>query len=474
MDGKSLIQLQQDLLQGSINCEQLVQYYLTNIENSKHLNAYIEVYAEEAGNAAKALDVKIKNQTEQLGKLFGCVISVKDLIVHKDHKVSAGSKILESFVSQFNATCIEALLAEDAIIIGRTNCDEFGMGSANTNSYYGPVKNGANAEKVSGGSSGGAAVSVQMNTCLVAIGTDTGGSVRQPASMCGVYGFKPTYGLVSRYGLVAYASSFDQAGLLAKNVEDITSVMEVISVADEYDATMMPKDLFAEQNAEISQHIKIAYFTETIENDALDVEIKNATLNLFKNLSNNGVTIDAVSFDLLDTLVPCYYILTTAEASSNLSRYDGVRYGYRSPNATSLNDMYVMSRTEGFGSEVKKRIMLGSFVLSEAYYDAYFTKAQQVRKMICDRMETLFSQYDFLVMPTSPKVAWPINEKSDNPLEAYMADIYTVLANLAGIPSISVPIGNNKDDMPFGIQIMSKRKDDRKVLNMAKILKSVN
>jgi aspartyl-tRNA(Asn)/glutamyl-tRNA(Gln) amidotransferase subunit A len=474
MDGKSLIQLQQDLLQGSINCEQLVQYYLTNIENSKHLNAYIEVYAEEAGNAAKALDVKIKNQSEQLGKLFGCVISVKDLIVHKDHKVSAGSKILESFVSQFNATCIEALLAEDAIIIGRTNCDEFGMGSANTNSYYGPVKNGANAEKVSGGSSGGAAVSVQMNTCLVAIGTDTGGSVRQPASMCGVYGFKPTYGLVSRYGLVAYASSFDQAGLLAKNVEDITSVMEVISVADEYDATMMPKDLFVEQNAEISQHIKIAYFTETIENDALDVEIKNATLNLLKNLSNNGATIDAVSFDLLDTLVPCYYILTTAEASSNLSRYDGVRYGYRSPNATSLNDMYVMSRTEGFGSEVKKRIMLGSFVLSEAYYDAYFTKAQQVRKMICDRMETLFSQYDFLVMPTSPKVAWPINEKSDNPLEAYMADIYTVLANLAGIPSISVPIGNNKDDMPFGIQIMSKRKDDRKVLNMSKILKSVN
>jgi aspartyl-tRNA(Asn)/glutamyl-tRNA(Gln) amidotransferase subunit A len=309
---------------------------------------------------------------------------------------------------------------------------------------------------------------------LVAIGTDTGGSVRQPASMCGVYGFKPTYGLVSRYGLVAYASSFDQAGLLAKNVEDIAIVMEVISVADEYDATMMPKDLFAEQNAEISQHIKIAYFTETIENDALDVEIKNATLNLLKNLSNNGATIDAVSFDLLDTLVPCYYILTTAEASSNLSRYDGVRYGYRSPNATSLNDMYVMSRTEGFGSEVKKRIMLGSFVLSEAYYDAYFTKAQQVRKMICDRMETLFSQYDFLVMPTSPKVAWPINEKSDNPLEAYMADIYTVLANLAGIPSISVPIGNNKDDMPFGIQIMSKRKDDRKVLNMSKILKSVN
>lgn len=473
MEGKSLNQIQHALLNGIINCEQLVQYYLTNIESSNHLNAYIEVYAEEAINAAKALDAKIKNNPGQLGKLFGCVISVKDLIVYKDHKVSAGSKILEGFVSQFDATCISALLVEDVIIIGRTNCDEFGMGSANTHSYFGPVKNGLNTERISGGSSGGAAVAVQMDTCLVAIGTDTGGSVRQPASMCGVLGFKPTYGLVSRYGLVAYASSFDQAGILAKNVDDISAVMEVMSISDEYDATMMSQGLFSTQNAAISQNIKIAYFTETIENDALNVEIKNATLNLLKNLTHNGATIDAVSFDLLEALVPCYYILTTAEASSNLSRYDGVRYGYRSPNAMSLKDMYVMSRTEGFGPEVKKRIMLGSFVLSEAYYDAYFTKAQQVRKMICDRIETLFSQYDFLVMPTSPKVAWPIHEKSENPLESYMADIYTVLANLAGIPSISIPLGNNLENMPFGIQIMGRRNDDKKVLKMADRIKDL-
>ncbi|MBK8624969.1 MAG: Asp-tRNA(Asn)/Glu-tRNA(Gln) amidotransferase subunit GatA [Saprospiraceae bacterium] len=473
MEGKSLKQLQQELLQGSITCEQVVQYYLANIEKIKHLNAYVEVYADEAIISAKTLDSKIIQEPEKLGKLFGCIVSVKDLIVHKDHNVSAGSKILEGFVSQFDATCISALLAEDAIIIGRTNCDEFGMGSANTNSYFGPVKNGLNPERISGGSSGGAAVAVQMDTCLVAIGTDTGGSVRQPASMCGVYGYKPTYGLVSRYGLVAYASSFDQAGLLAKNLEDIACIMEVISVADEYDATMMSQNLFADQNAEIPQNIKIAYFTETIENDTLDLEIKAQTLHILQDLNDKGATIEAVNFDLLEALVPCYYILTTAEASSNLSRYDGVRYGYRSPNASTLNDMYVMSRTEGFGTEVKKRIMLGSFVLSEAYYDTYFTKAQQVRQMICDRLDVLFEKYDFLVMPTTPKVAWPINEKSENPLESYMADIYTVLANLAGIPAISVPLGNNTENMPFGIQVMGKRKRDKKTLEMAKIISKV-
>ncbi len=466
MNKKSLAQIQEELLQGSINCEQLVRHYLHNISVSDHLNAYVEVYEEEALKAAIKLDDKI-NKAEKLGKLFGCVVSVKDLIVQKDKKVSAASKILDGFVSQFDATCIAAILAEDAIVIGRTNCDEFGMGSANVNSYFGPVKNGLNNGRVSGGSSGGAAVSVQMDTCLVAIGTDTGGSVRQPASMCGIYGFKPTYGLVSRFGLVAYASSFDQAGLLAKNVEDISKVMEVISVQDEYDATMMTSKLYGDQSDELPQNLKIAYFKEAIDSKALDTNIKEKTLDLIEKYKEKGAKVDAVSFDLLDALVPCYYILTTAEASSNLSRYDGVRYGYRSPNASSLNDMYIMTRTEGFGPEVKKRIMLGSFVLSEAYYDAYFTKAQQVRKMISERLNELFDQYDILIMPTSPKVAWPIDARSDDPLESYMADIYTVLANLAGIPSISVPLGNNSDGLPFGIQIMSKKNHDKKILKIA-------
>lgn len=450
----------------------MVHSYLANIENLKHLNAFVEVYADEAIQAAKALDIKIKQNPTALGRLFGCFISVKDLIVQKDHKVSAGSKILEGFVSQFDATCIAALLAEDAIIIGRTNCDEFGMGSANTNSYYGPVKNGANMDRVSGGSSGGAAVSVQMDMCLAAIGTDTGGSVRQPASMCGVYGFKPSYGMVSRYGLVAYASSFDQAGIIAKNIDDITKIMEVISIADEYDATMMTQDLFPSQNKALPESIKIAYFIETIENDALDLVIKAATKKELENLKNSGAIVEAVSFDLLEALVPCYYILTTAEASSNLSRYDGVRYGYRSPDAKTLSDMYVRSRTEGFGTEVKKRIMLGTYVLSEAYYDAYFTKAQQVRRLICERMDAIFAEYDFIIMPTTPKVAWPIHESAKDPLESYMADIYTVLANLAGIPAISVPIDNNNEKMPFGIQVMGNRKDEKKLLKFAERLQA--
>ena len=450
----------------------MVHSYLANIENLKHLNAFVEVYADEAIQAAKALDIKIKQNPTALGRLFGCFISVKDLIVQKDHKVSAGSKILEGFVSQFDATCIAALLAEDAIIIGCTNCDEFGMGSANTNSYYGPVKNGANMDRVSGGSSGGAAVSVQMDMCLAAIGTDTGGSVRQPASMCGVYGFKPSYGMVSRYGLVAYASSFDQAGIIAKNIDDITKIMEVISIADEYDATMMTQDLFPSQNKALPESIKIAYFIETIENDALDPVIKAATKKELENLKNSGAIVEAVSFDLLEALVPCYYILTTAEASSNLSRYDGVRYGYRSPDAKTLSDMYVKSRTEGFGTEVKKRIMLGTYVLSEAYYDAYFTKAQQVRRLICERMDAIFAEYDFIIMPTTPKVAWPIHESAKDPLESYMADIYTVLANLAGIPAISVPIDNNNEKMPFGIQVMGNRKDEKKLLKFAERLQA--
>ena len=472
MVGKSLKQIQQELLQDSNTCEQMVQSYLANIENLKHLNAFVEVYADEAIQAAKALDIKIKQNPTALGQLFGCFISVKDLIVQKDHKVSAGSKILEGFVSQFDATCIAALLAEDAIIIGRTNCDEFGMGSANTNSYYGPVKNGADMDRVSGGSSGGAAVSVQMDMCLAAIGTDTGGSVRQPASMCGVYGFKPSYGMVSRYGLVAYASSFDQAGIIAKNIDDIIKIMEVISILDEYDATMMTQDLFPSQNKALPETIKIAYFTETIENEALDPVIKAATKKELENLKNSGAIVEAVSFDLLEALVPCYYILTTAEASSNLSRYDGVRYGYRSPDAKTLSDMYVKSRTEGFGTEVKKRIMLGTYVLSEAYYDAYFTKAQQVRRLICERMDAIFAEYDFIIMPTTPKVAWPIHESAKDPLESYMADIYTVLANLAGIPAISVPIDNNNEKMPFGIQVMGNRKDEKKLLKFAERLQA--
>ncbi len=467
----SLKNIQKALISGELTVIELVSDYLKQIENVKHLNAYVEVYEEESKIKATILDEKIKNNPQSLGKLFGCVLSIKDMIVYKDHQVSAGSKILDGFVSQFNATAVDAVLQEDAIIIGRTNCDEFGMGSANTNSYFGPVKNGANETKIPGGSSGGAAVSVQTNTCLVALGTDTGGSVRQPASMCGVYGFKPSYGMVSRYGLVAYASSFDQIGILAKNVEDIDIVMQVISVKDQHDATMFQGGLYGENtfyNDIDFAKLKIAFIHEAFESSALDPIIKTAGLDLMQKLKLKGASIEAIPFNLLEYLVPCYYILTTAEASSNLSRYDGVRYGYRAPGSKSLEDLYVHSRTSGFGKEVKKRILLGSFVLSEAYYDAYFTKAQQVRRLIKDRINAIFDEYDYIILPSAPTSAWEIDVKPLHPLEAYMADIYTVLANLTGIPAISMPLGNNTDEMPFGIQVLSRIQTDGKLLNFCK------
>jgi len=473
MDYTCLREIQKALLSGKTTTEELVITYLSNIENTRHLNAYVEVYKMEALAKAKDLDQKIKDHPESLGKLFGCIISVKDLIVFKNHKVNAGSKILDGFESQFNATAVEAVLLEDAIIIGRTNCDEFGMGSANLNSFFGPVHNAADPNRISGGSSGGAAVSVQTDTCLIALGTDTGGSVRQPASMCGVYGFKPGYGMVSRYGLIAYASSFDQLGIIAKNVEDIETVMSIVSVSDDYDATMFQSGLYNEQKSQNQpdlNKLKIAYIADAFENDALDSEIKVIGYQFLSDLKSKAVSVEAISFPLLEYVVPCYYILTTAEASSNLSRYDGVRYGYRSVNVTSTEELYVHTRTEGFGKEVKKRIMLGSFVLSEAYYDAYFTKAQQVRRMIKDQMDTFFDQFDLIVIPSSPKVAWHIHSKPTDPLEIYMADIYTVLANLAGIPAISIPLGNNTEKMPFGIQVLSRIKEEGKLLNFCKLI----
>lgn len=459
----TLAQIQAQLLSNTLTCVELVTYYLEQIEKNKHLNAFVEIYDKEALQRAATLDQRIQKNPKQLGKLFGCVVSHKDMIVLKDHQVSASSQILNGFVSQFDASCLGALLVEDAIIIGRTNCDEFGMGSSNTNSFFGPVHNGAKHGYVSGGSSGGAAVSVQTDCCLLALGTDTGGSVRQPASLCGVLGFKPTYGLVSRYGLVAYASSFDQVGILARHISDLEIIMNTISESDDYDATMLDQKYEA-QEGELPEQLKIAFLGEALENAALDSEIKDSIYVQFEIFRSQGISVEKVSFELLDTLVPCYYILTTAEASSNLSRYDGVRFGYRSKDSSNLNEMYVNSRTEGFGSEVKKRILLGSYVLSEAYYDAYFTKAQQVRALICSQLNNLFERYDFIMMPTSPKVAWPMEYKSSDPVEAYMADIYTVLANLAGLPAINVPLGNNSENLPFGIQVLAKRKADKKLL----------
>jgi len=464
----SLAEIQEKLLDGSLTCRRIVDTYLSRIEASKHLNAYVEVYAEEVIRQADILDGKIKNKRTELGRLFGCVFSVKDMIVLENHGVTAGSRILEGFKSRFTATCLQRMLDEDAIVIGRTNCDEFGMGSANLHSHYGSVGNAVDPERVSGGSSGGAAVSVQAGTCLVALGTDTGGSVRQPAAMTGTFGFKPTYGMVSRYGLIAYASSFDQLGVIAGRAEDVDRVMDVVSSVDPHDGTMLQRGLYGSQLTEKKETYRLAWFPEAVETDGIDDEVRDRFSSFRAYLSRQGHTVEPVGFDLLDYLVPCYYILTTAEASSNLSRYDGVKYGYRSKKAKNINDLYVMSRSEGFGSEVKKRIMLGSFVLSEGYYDAYFSKAQKVRTLVRNRLQEIFGGFDFIVLPTSPVAAWKKSEKAENPLSEYMADIYTVLASLAGMPAISVPSGNNSGGLPLGIQLIAPAGSDKKLVGFCK------
>ncbi len=464
---KSLVQIQKELLAGEYTMEDLVLGYLHQIDMSKQLNIYVEVYSNEVIELAKQIDQKIKSGSD-LGILFGCVVSVKDVIAHKEHGLTAGSKILEGYKSPFGATAVDRLVEADAIIIGRTNCDEFGMGSSNENSIYGPTKNGIDPERVPGGSSGAAAVSVQRNTCLIALGSDTGGSVRQPATFCGVYGLKPTYGRISRYGLIAYASSFDQIGILGHNPDDIGAVLSLASGKDPLDATSSSKEVSEYNKEKTITNPKIAYFPSLVEHKKLDENIKTNVLEKIDQLKSQGATIITKDFKYSDFLVPTYYVLTTAEASANLSRFDGVRYGHRSQDSDNLEDMYVNSRTEGFGKEVKRRIMLGTYVLSEGYFDAYFTKAQQVRRLISEEITKVLDECDFIILPTSTSFPWKIGEMSDDPVAVYLSDMYTVLANLTGIPAISIPVGTNSDGLPFGIQLMSKRYNEYELLHMAK------
>ena len=451
----SLSQIKEAISKGETSCQQLVAFYLQNIEEKKHLNAFLEVYTEEAQEQAKRVDRKIADGTA--GKLAGMVVGLKDVLCHKDHGVQCGSNILEGFISQFNGTAVERLLQEDAIVIGRQNCDEFAMGSSNENSAFGPVLNAADPGKVPGGSSGGSAVAVQADMCLVSLGTDTGGSVRQPAAFCGVVGLKPTYGRISRYGLVAYASSFDSIGIFSKSIEDNALMLEVIAGKDEFDSTVSQKEApaYSQKLKKADKPYRIAYIRNTLESEGLNEEIKKNVEQKIQWLKDQGNTVEAVDFPLLDYVLPTYYILTTAEASSNLSRFDGVKYGYRSTNATNLETMYKKTRSEGFGTEVKRRIMLGTFVLSASYYDAYYTKAQKVRRLIKDATEELLSSYDFIVMPTTPTTAFKLGEHTADPLEMYLADLFTVQANLCGVPAISLPNGNDSSGMPIGIQVVA-------------------
>jgi aspartyl-tRNA(Asn)/glutamyl-tRNA(Gln) amidotransferase subunit A len=399
------------------------------------------------------------------------VIGIKDVLCYKDHQVSAASHILENYTAIYSATAIEKLLAEGAIIIGRQNCDEFAMGSSNENSAYGPVKNAMNTDLVPGGSSGGSAVAVQAGLCMLSLGSDTGGSVRQPAAFCGVVGLKPSYGMISRYGLIAYASSFDQIGIFSSNIEDAALVLEVIAGADNFDSTVSDKPVpsFSKTIHSEGTPTKVAYFKETLSHPGLDPEIKQQTEAYLDELSAKGYMVEAVDFSLLPYLVPTYYVLTTAEASSNLSRFDGIRFGHRtSKPLDDLTELYKLSRTEGFGEEVQRRILLGSFVLSAGYFDAYFTKAQQVRQQLVDLTNRLFSQYDIIVSPTVPSTAFELGRHQHSATEMFLADIYTVYANLVGIPAISIPLFKHSNGMPFGLQVMSQSFNETALLQFSK------
>ncbi len=444
------------LLAGETSCIQAVDFFLDQINQHQHLNSFLEVFSEEAKLRAIELD-GIRAAGNPMGKLHGVVVGIKDVLCYDGHKVSAASKILENYTAVYSATAIQKLLDQGAIIIGRQNCDEFAMGSSNENSAYGPVKNALDNQRVPGGSSGGSAVSIQANLCMVSLGSDTGGSVRQPADFCGVIGLKPSYGRISRYGLIAYASSFDQIGIFSHTVADAALVLEVIAGADNFDSTVSSKEVpnYTEKIAENKLSKKIAYFKETLSHPGLDPEIKKQTEDYLASLVAQGYTVEAIDFSLLSYLVPTYYVLTTAEASSNLSRFDGIKFGHRTHDKIEdLTDLYKKSRTEGFGEEVQRRILLGTFVLSAGYFDAYFTKAQQVRQQLVNLTKDLFTKYDILVSPTVPSPAFKLGENNHSATEMFLADIYTVYANLVGIPAISLPLFKHSNGMPFGLQVM--------------------
>ena len=467
----NLREVRQLLNSGKVKLPEVVNHFLQKIkEGNKDLNAFLEVFEKEAIERSEEIQKKIENGNA--GKLAGAIVGLKDNIVYKGHKVTACSKILENFESLFSATVVERLLDEDAIIIGRLNCDEFAMGSANETSYFGNANNPLDIKRTPGGSSGGASAAVAAGMCNVALGSDTGGSIRQPASFTGIVGVKPTYGRVSRNGLIAYASSFDQIGPLTADVESSALVLEVIAGRDKMDATSSAKEVDEYSNLDSAdvKNYKIAYINDIVNHPSLSSHVKNNFENLVGELRNAGFSVEGVDFPYIDYMVPTYYMLTTAEASSNLARYDGIHYGYRSPNAFDLESTYVKSRSEGFGFEVKRRIMMGTFVLSAGYIDEYYGKGQKVRRIIAEKTAEIFNDYDFIITPTTPHAAFVHGDRGDDPVQMYLEDIFTVHANLAGIPAISIPLFKNDEGLPIGTQIMAPKFAEKDMFKVAKFM----
>ncbi len=456
--------IQSDIANNKTSCTLIVRHCLDAIKIHSNLNAFIDVWEKDAIDQASIIDTKIANGTA--GKLAGVVVAIKSNMCLEGKRVNASSKILDNFESLYTATAVQRLIDEDAIIIGSSNCDEMAMGASSENSAYGPVLNAANKAYVPGGSSGGSAVAVQAGMCHAALGSDTGGSIRQPSAFTGTVGYKPSYGLVSRWGLLAYASSFDQIGPITRSAEDAALLTEIMSGPDEKDATVSNKQWDLDLDTAPSKK-KYAIIKEAMELEGLDAEVKGAFEKGIQAIKDAGNEVEEISFPFLDYVVPTYYILTTAEASSNLSRYSGLTYGHRSEKAEDLESTFTLSRSEGFGKEVQRRIILGTFVLSSDYYDAYYKKGLQVRQLIRDWTLKAFESYDAILSPTSATPAFKIGEKAANPISMYLADLLTVHANLAGNPAISIPMIKTEKGLPMGFQIMGEVNMDQRLLSIA-------
>ena len=463
----SVREISEKLKKKEISSVELTQKSLEQIHKTEpQAEAFLTVCEEQALAQAKKADEVLAAGTAQ-SILTGIPMAVKDNICTKGIRTTCASRMLEHFIPPYDAAVMEKLNGANAVMVGKVNLDEFAMGSSTENSYFNKTKNPHDLTRVPGGSSGGSAASVGFHEVFYSLGSDTGGSIRQPAAYCGVVGLKPTYGLVSRYGLVAFASSLDQIGPLANNVEDCAFVLETIAGKDPRDATSVDsrKADFSSGLGKGVKGLRIGIPKEYF-GSSLNPEIKEKVLNAVKALEKEGAEIVDISLKELDYALPAYYIISSAEASSNLARYDGVKYGYRAQEFDSLIDMYRKSRTEGFGDEVKRRIMLGTYVLSSGYYDAYYKKAQQVRTLIQQSFVSRFEQVDAIITPTVPNEAFRIGEKTDNPTQMYLEDIYTVSINIAGLPAMSVPCGKTSSNMPVGMQIIGKHFDEKTILNV--------
>lgn len=461
---RSLKDIQAHLASGTITVTQLVQGYLHSIDRQRHLNAFLEVFGDEA--LAKASELDQKRRDGRAGALAGMVLAIKDNICYQGHQVTASSKILKGFTSLYTATALQRLLDQDAIVIGRTNCDEFAMGASTENSAFGPTLNAADPTRVPGGSSGGSAVAVQAHMCLAALGSDTGGSIRQPAAFTGTVGLRPTYGHVSRYGLLAYASSFDQIGTITQCPEDAMLIMATMAGHDPMDATSATHQAPYNQAFDSNKKLKIGLLRECVEHPNLHPEVRGRLLALAAKLGEMGHEVQHVSFPYTDYVVPNYYVLTTAEASSNLSRFAGMIYGYRSPHATDFASTISKSRSEGFGPEVQRRIMLGTFVLSAGYYDAYYARAQKTRRLVKDCTDQMLEQFDFLLLPTAPHPAFALGANPE-PIAMYLEDIFCMQASLAGVPAISVPVQPSLSGLPIGAQLIGPAFSEPRLLHFA-------